>query len=198
MRHARQTSLGKRPAVSRLMLTTALLLCVLSGALPAEAVLNPHDAMPCCRGTKGGAGECHGTSCPMHLRARTKSAKRAQRDPVCGAGRLLRAAALKTLLAPQTPSAHGHGGQRTPPETFAGFASLNRPCPSECCGAAAVAFAGLRRQRNAAALNENLRPRPPDSESQRHAPNGVTRTASALRRRHPSRAPPHSKDTRTA
>ena len=180
------------------MLTTALLLCVLSGALPAEAVLNPHDSMPCCRGMKGGAGECHGDSCPMHLRARSKSQQRVQRDPVCGAARLLRAAAFKTPLAPQTPSAHEHGGQRTSPETFAGAASLNRPCPSECCGRAVSAFAGLRRQRNEAALNESLRPRPPDSESQRYAPDGVTSPTSALRRLHPSRAPPHGQDTRTA
>lgn len=179
------------------MLTTALLLCVLSGALPAEAVLNPHDSMPCCRGMKGGAGECHGDSCPMHLRARSKTAaKKLQRDPVCGAGRLLRAAAFKTTLAPQASSAREHGGQRTSPETFAGVASLARPCHSECCGAAANAFAGLRRQRNEAALSESLRP--PDAESQAYAPDGFNSPASALRRRHPSRAPPRAPDTRTA
>jgi hypothetical protein len=186
-------------------LTAALLLCVTSGALPAEAVLNPYDSMPCCRGMKGMAGECHGNSCPMHLRARAKPARRVERDPVCGAASALKASAGKTPLAAHTASEHRHAAgasarddeQGTSRQTFAGVASLAMPCPSECCGAAG-AFTGLRRQRGAATLSHNQRPRPPDSEPQAYAPSGFNKVASALRRLHPPRAPPRRTDTRTA
>lgn len=200
LRHARQTTLGKRPAVVRSILTTALLLCVMSGALPAEAVLNPHNSMPCCRGMKGSAGECHGNSCPMHLRARAKPSARVQNDPVCGAGHVLPAAG-ETPLSSQATSGHRHVGnlaQRDNRQESAGAASLAKPCPSECCGGVAASFTGQRRQRHAAALTHNQRPRPPDSELQAYVTCGITKAASALRRLHPPRAPPNSLDLRTA
>lgn len=152
------------------------------------------------------AGECHGNSCPMHLRARAKPARRVERDPICGAAGALKASAQTTPLAAQTASEHNHDAgasardveQGTSRQTFAGAASLARPCPSECCGSAAGAFKGARRQRGDATLSHNQRPRPPDSEPQAFAPSGFIKVASALRRLHPPRAPPHRPDTRTA
>jgi hypothetical protein len=204
---------------ARPILTAALLLCVLSGALPVEAVINPYDSMPCCRGMKGTAGECHGNSCPMHLRARAQPARRVQHDPVCGAGRALQAIARTPLLAPralleqahshhhtQAEGEHDHGGsvspRNTPQSTLrqlsAGAASLGKPCPSDCCGAATGSFAGLRRPRREAALTDALRPRPPTSESHGYAPPHFIKVESALRRSHPPRAPPTALHSRIA
>lgn len=193
LRHARQTTRVTRPAVVRSILTTALLLCVMSGALPAEAVLNPQGSMPCCRGMKGAGGECHGNSCPMHLRARAKSSARVKSDPVCVGARALRAAARQAPIALQEAAR-----QETSRQEFAGAASLTRPCPSECCGTAAGSFTKLRRQRSEAAASDSLRPRPPTSEPQGHDRPVFIKVASALRRLHPPRAPPSGLDTRTA
>ena len=198
------------------MLTAALLLCVLSSALPAEAVLNPKGLMPCCRGMKGTAGECHGDSCPMHLGARKKPARKIQHDPVCGAERTLHAAAGTPVLPPQDyfEQSHshehtrpeveqGHGGSVSPRNTpqsqpSAEVASLGKPCPSDCCGTATASFSGLRRPRPAAALTDGLRPRPPNAESYGYAPPSLIKVTSALRRSHPPRAPPTIPGSRTA
>lgn len=182
-------------------MTMALLLCVLSGALPAEAVLDAGDSMPCCRGMKGMGAECQGDSCPMHLTARAKPATRVEHDPVCGAERALQALTGKTSLSAQASSEHEHGfdvSQRDGRQEFAGAASLAKPCPSECCGSAAASFTGLRRPRQEAAQTDNFRPRPPDSEPQSYAPTGLIKGSSALRREHPPRAPPNALDRRTA
>jgi hypothetical protein len=147
--------------------------------------------MPCCRSMKGAGGECHGNSCPMHLRARAQAAARVQHDPVCGAAGALRATtARKTPLASQE-------AQEALRQEFAGTVSLAKPCPSECCGAATGSFTGLRRQRNEAALSDSLRGRPPTSEPQGYAPSALIKLTSALRRLHPPRAPPADLDTRT-
>ncbi|MBV9928922.1 MAG: hypothetical protein JOZ96_28175 [Acidobacteria bacterium] len=189
MRHARQTSFGTRPSVVRSLLTAALLLCVLAGALPAEAFLNEQDSVPaCCRGMKGKGGECHGDSCPMHLPARAKTAAKVRHDPVCGAARVLRAAAVGT-----PPSF-----RKSPTQESAGAASLTKPCPSECGGAAVASFASPRRQRQAATLSDSLRPRPPTSETQGHVTSPLIKITSALRKLHPTRAPPDGLDSRTA
>jgi hypothetical protein len=174
-------------------MTTALLLCVLSGALPAEAVLNPQGAMPCCRRLKSAGGECHGNSCPMHLRTRAKTAARVKGDPVCGVARTLQATARRTPLAPREASR-----QESPRQEFAGASALARPCPSECCGTATGSFTGLRRQRQEAALSDGLRPRPPTSEPRGHTRPALFKVTSALRRLHPPRPPPAGLDTRTA
>jgi hypothetical protein len=206
-------------ALARPILAAALLLCVLSAALPAEAVFNPYDSMPCCRGMKGKAGECHGNSCPMHLGARKKPARRARPDPMCGAERILQAIARTPLLPPQgyleQASSHGHtqaevehhhGGSVSPRNTqqaprqqpSAGAATLGKPCPSDCCGVTAASFTGLRRPRQATALTDGLRPRPPTIESHSYAPSGLLKFTSALRRSHPPRPPPTAPDSRIA
>ena len=218
MRRTRQSALRTLTAFSRSILVAALLLCVLSGALPAEAVLNPNGLMPCCRGMKDTGGECHGNSCPMHLGARKKLARQVRHDPVCGAGHALRAIAGTTLLAPpahleqahshdhtRAEVEHNHGGsvaQRNTPQVpsqppSAGAASLGKPCPSDCYGAATGSFTSLRRPRQAAAPTDCLRPRPPTIEPYRFAPSGQVKVASALRRLHPPRAPPTGLYSRT-
>ena len=216
MRRTRQTVLKTCPAFVRPILTAAVLLCVLSSALPVEAVLNPKGLMPCCRGMNGTVGECHGDSCPMHFGARKKPARSIQHDPVCGAERILQATAGTPVLPPQDyfEQAHSHehaqpeveqgrGGSVSPrntpqPQPSAGVASLGKPCPSDCCGAVTGSFAGLRRPRTAAALTDGFRPRPPNAESHSYAPPGLIKVASALRRSHPPRAPPTIPDSRTA
>lgn len=218
MRRTRQAALKTRHALVRPILAAALLFCVMSGALPAEADLNPYDSMPCCRGMKGMAGECHGNSCPMHRRARSKRPKRVQRDPVCGARYALQALVRKTLTASparlqdahlhdQAPAGveHNHGGSvspynnpRTPPaEASVEGASLTKPCPSNCCGTA-TGFTGLRRPRHEAALTDGPRPRQPTTETHRYAPYDLIKVASALRRSHPPRAPPSGLRSRAA
>lgn len=219
LRRTRQTALKTRPALVRPILAAALLLCVLSGTLPAEAALNPDGLKPCCRGTKGTAGECHGNSCPMHRGARKKPARRVEHDPVCGAGRALQAIARTPLPAPRARSEqadshahtqaeveHKHGGSVSPrntpqapqPPPSAGAASLGKPCPSDCCGAATASFTGLRRPRQVSALTDYLRARPPAVEPHSHAPSGQIKAASALRRSRPPRAPPAGLHSRTA
>lgn len=205
-----------RASVIRSVLAAALLLCVLSGALPAEAALNPYGLMPCCRGLAVMAGECHSNSCPMYRRAGPKGVRR---DLVCGARNALQAFTRKTLDAPQTHSEDArprdqaqtkveqdHGGNvssRNTPQSdsrrsSAVGASLTRPCASDCCAAAVGSFADLRRPRHEAALNESLRPHPPATESHRSRTSGITKAASALRRSHTPRAPPLTLDSRTA
>jgi hypothetical protein len=218
LRLTRQTTLKTRPALVRTGLTAALLLCVLSGALPAEAVFNPYGLMPCCRGMKGTGGEGHGNSCPLCRRARAKPPKQVQHDPVCGGNHVLPAKG-KAALTPQAPSqsAHQHDpaqaevehdrgegvSPRNTPQSTSGQASvdgasLTKPCPSDCCGTATGSFNGLRRPRHEAALTDGNRPRPPTAESYRYASSGLIKIASALRRGCPPRAPPTSPDHRTA
>lgn len=218
MRRTRQTALRICIVFARPVLAAALLFSVLSGALPAEAALNPKGLMPCCRGMKGTAGECHGNSCPMHFGARKKSFQLIQRDPVCGAERVLQAIASTPLHAPtdyleqarshrhtQADVEHDHGRsvspRNTPPsprQPFAVGASLGQPCPPNCCGAVTGSFAGLRRPKQLAALTDGLRPRPPTVESHRHGPSAQLKVASALRRSHPTRSPPTILNSRTA
>jgi hypothetical protein len=217
LRRIRQTTLRTCFALARPILAAALLLCVVSGALPAEAVLNPHGLMPCCRGMKGSAGECHGDSCPMHFGARKEPVKVAQHDPVCGAERLLQAVARTPVAPPQdhleqsyshedtqAEVEHDHGesvSRRNTPrqqQPSAGVASLGKPCPSECCGAAASSLSGLRRPKQAAALTDNLRPRPPTVEAHRRSRSAQIKVASAQRRSHPPRAPPTTPASPTA
>lgn len=216
MRRTRQTALRRCLVIARPVLAAALLLCVLSGALPAEAVLNPNGLMPCCRGMKGSAGECHGDSCPMHFGTRKKPVRVVLREPVCGAERLLRAAARTPVAPPQdyveqshshehteTEVEHSHDGSVSPRNTprqqpSAGVASLGKPCSSDCCCAAAGSLSGLRRPRQAAALTGNLRPRPPTVKAHRRSPSAQLKVASAERRSHPPRAPPTAPASPTA
>ncbi len=201
--------------LARSILAAALLSCVLSGALPAEAVLNPNGVMACCRGTKGMGGECHGDSCPMHLGPRAKAPKVIQRDPVCGAEQLLQAIATTPVPTPQgyfeqahshehdqAEVEHDHGGSVLPgntpqPQPSVGAASLGKPCPSDC-GGVTSSFTGLKRPRQVAALTDGLRPRPPTVESHRYDLSALIKVRSALRRSHPPRAPPSTLDSRIA
>lgn len=219
MRRTRLTILRTGTVIARPILAAALLLCVVSGALPAEAALNPNGLMPCCRGMKGTAGECHGDSCPMHFGARKKSFRLVQHEPVCGAEHALQAIVRTPLPAPrdyfeQTHShdparaevEHDHGGtvtQRNTSQTprhepSVETASLGKPCPSDCCGAVTGSSTSLRRPKQAAALTDALRPRPPTVEPHRDAPSGQLKDASALRWSHPPRAPPTRLHSRTA
>lgn len=187
--------------------------CVLSSALPAEAVFNPYNSMPCCHGM---GGECHGNSCPLHRRARAKPTE--SLDEHCGSGHTLQAKE-ETSAAPQAHSQHAHSHDQThvgvehdyaasvSPQNIsqtssrqpsAGVASLMRPCPSDCCGATAGSFPGLRRQRHDAALAYVLRPRPPTVKPLSYARYGINKAASSVRRSHPPRAPPTAPDNRTA
>lgn len=196
----------------------AMLLCVLSSALPAEAVLNPQGLMPCCRAMMGMSAECHGNSCSMHRRARAKPPASVQHDPTCGEGHDLQGQE-KTATTSQTPMQHAHSrgqaqagvehdhgagvsaqntSQSTSRQPSVEVASLSRPCPSDCCGTATSSFTSLRRPRHGGALVEVIRPRPPTDELYGYAPSGVIKSVSALRRSHPPRAPPTALHSRTA
>jgi hypothetical protein len=56
----------------------------------------------------------------------------------------------------------------------------------------------LRRPRHVAVLTDCLRPRPPTVESYRFNPSSHVKVTSALRRLHPSRAPPTGLHSHTA
>lgn len=203
MRRIAQQIRGTCSALARSILAAALLFCVLAGAIPAEAAFNPYGVMPCCRGQKTAAGECHGNSCPMHRSARRKPARVVQPDPVCGAERLVQAIVRAPLPVPQDHSEHAqthaeveheHGGsvspRNTPQQPSAGTASLGKPCQSDCCGTAAGSLNGSRRPKQVAALTDGLRPRPPTAEPLGHTPFVPVKAISALRLGHPPRAPP--------
>ena len=191
-------------------MTATLLLCVLSSALPAEAVFSPYGSMPCCRGMMSAGGECHGNSCPIHRRALSKPPDQAQSEPAC-ADAHGHHAQEESAHASQAPSQHGHThdhaqaevehehgagvspqntSQPTSRQPSAEAASLGRPCPSDCCGTVTSAFSGLRRQRNETGLSDALRARPPSIQSQQSTFPGISKAASALRRSHPPRPPP--------
>lgn len=210
MRRTRHTTPETRRAFVRSILSAALLLCVLSGVLPAEAALSPKGLMACCRAKGMSMAAGRADSCPLCRRARPKAPKTVRHDPVCGADRALRAnvnAAHATLVPSQSARRRAQrrvgleqklGVRVWPssiPRTDSGqssveVASLSRPCPQGCCGTTASSFAGLRRQRQAAALAESYRPRPPAVESNSYAHSGVIKFTCALRRAHPPRAPP--------
>jgi hypothetical protein len=215
LRRIRRTTLKTCFALARPILAAALLLCVVSGALPAEAVLNPNGLMPCCRGMKGTAGERQGDSCPIHFGARQKPLRVVQHDPACGAERLPRAGAGTPVAPPQDDLEQSHSREQTQAEVehhhgesvsprntprqqpSAGVASLGKPCPLDCCGAAS-SLSGVRRPRQAAALTDNLRPRPPTVEAHKRSPSAQLKVASARRRSHPPRAPPAAPASPTA
>lgn len=215
LRRIRQTVRRTQTAIARVILAAGLLFCVLSSALPAEAILNPSGVMPCCRGMKGMGGECHGDSCPMHLGPRAKTRKVSQLEPVCGAEHLLQKIVKSPLPSPQdffeqahsddharAEVEHDHGGSVSPrntpqQQTSVGVASLAKPCPSDCGGGVTGSFTGLRRPAQLAALTDGLRPRPPNVEADKYAPPALLKVTSALRRSHPPRAPPTGLDSRT-
>lgn len=187
-----------------------LLFCVLSSALPAEAVFNSYSSMPCCHGIAGMSGECHGNSCPMHRRSQASSPQPAQHDHECAEGHAPQASE-EHAPAPHAHSQHAHSHEQTQAEvehshdagvspqntaqdasrrTSAGVASIIKPCPSDCCGASAGAFAGQRRPRHDALLADVLRPRPPSAGLLRRASSEIYKAASSKHRSHPPRAPP--------
>ena len=152
MRRTRQAAHKKSVPLARFFAAAALLLCVLSGALPAEAVFNPGGPMACCRGMKGMRGS-GGSSCPLCRRAKAKPRKTARREHACGDDLALRekgsdALASHALLLAARPDEqaqpeveHGRGEEVSPQDATqstsrqasVGGASLSKPCPSDCC-----------------------------------------------------------------
>lgn len=220
MRRTRQAARKKSVPLARFFAAAALLLCVLSGALPAEAVFNPGGPMACCRGMKGMRAE-GGSSCPLCQRAKAKlrkPSKPVQREHACGADLALRekgSAAVEShallLVArsgeqvqPEVERGRGEevssqdATQSTSRQASVGGASISKPCPSDCCGTAAGSPNGPRRPRLDAALTEGIRPRPPTAESYTYAPSGLIKATSVLRRSSPPRAPPSGLEDRTA
>lgn len=218
MRRTRQAAHKKSVPLARLFAAAALLLCVLSGALPAEAVFNPSGTMACCRAMKG-MSKKGGNSCPLcHAKVKLrKPSKPLRREPMCGADLALRnkgGAALSShaLLikagldvnvqaelenGDDGASTH-HAPSSTSRQESAGVASLAKPCPSDCCGTAAGSLNGPRRPRHEAALTDGLRPRPPTAESYVYASHDLIKSTALLRRSCPPRAPPADLEDRAA
>ena len=217
MRPARQAAPKASAPLARLF-AAALLLCVLSSAVPAEAVFNPTGLMACCRGMKGVGGKGGGNSCPLCRRAKAKPRGPVRREHMCGAELSLRkkgraalashALLLRVSFDDEVRAGLEHDGgdgispRQTPRSNSrpasAGAAALGKSCPSDCCGSAAASFAGLRRPRQAAALTDGFRSHAPTVRSQSYAPSGLIKVTSALRRSHPPRAPPSAPDRHTA
>lgn len=217
MRRARQAAHKEASPLARFF-AAALLLCVLSSAVPAEAVFNPTGLMACCRGMKGMGGKTGGSSCPLCHRAKARPRGPVQREHMCGAELSLRkrgSAALAShafLLSArfddevraglEHDGGDGESSQHAPrPDSrqeSAGGASLARPCPSDCCGTAASSLNGPPRPRQEAALTEGVRPRPPTVGTHTYVSAGLIKSTYVLRRSHPPRAPPTALHGRTA
>lgn len=217
MSRTRQAAHKKSVPLARLFAAAALLLCVLSGALPAEAVFNPSGTMACCRAMKG-MSKKGGNSCPLcHAKVKLrKPSKPLRREHMCGADLALRnkgraapashalliKAGLDVNVQAELENGDGVSTQDAPSSTSsqesAGVASLAKPCPSDCCGTAAGSLNGPRRPRHEAALTDDIRPRPPTAESYVYVSQGLIKSTSLLRRSCPPRAPPANLEDRAA
>lgn len=220
MRRTRQAAHKESAPLARFF-AAVLLLCVLSSAVPAEAVFNPTGLMACCRGTKAMSMKGGSNSCPLCRRAKAnlrKPSKPVRREQLCGADLALRkksgaglASHVLLLSASLVDEARAevehdggdgvstqHAPQSSSRQTAAGGASLSKPCPSDCCGTAAGSLNGPRRPRQEAALTEAIRPRAPTAEPHSYSPHGLTKDTTLLRRACPPRAPPVNPDGRTA
>lgn len=218
MRRTRQAAQKRFAPLARFFAAAALLLCVLSGALPAEAVFNPGGSMACCRAMKG-MSKKGGNSCPLcHAKVKLrKPSKPVRREHMCGADLALRnkgraalsshAQLLKVGLDVNVQAELENGGDgvsthdatsSTSRQASVGVASLAKPCPSDCCGTAAASLNGPRGPRHEAALTDGIRPRPPTAESHVYVSQGLIKSTSLLRRSCPPRAPPANLDYRAA
>lgn len=219
MRRTRQAAQKKSVPFARLFAAAALLLCVLSGALPAEAVFNPGGPMACCRGLKG-MGKKGGNSCPLcHSKVKLrKPSKPVQSEHACDSDlalqkkdeaapsshALLLKAGLDVNVRAELESDRGDdvsptdATPSTSRQAAVGDASIAKPCPSDCCGTAAGSLNGPPRPRHEAALTDGIRPRPPTAESHIYVSQGLIKSTSLLRRSCPPRAPPASLHNRAA
>lgn len=217
LRRGRRAALNTRAATARPIPAAALVLCVLLNALPVGSVFIAHCAMPCCQGLDGMGVECAGGSCPIKPPGRAGSLpKRAEPDPMCGAGHASPGEQAQEQSAPahgdSSPHApahgharagleHDHGADASPPDPprppALGRARVSASCLPDCA-AAPSPFTYLRRARDVGALSHTIRPRPPTEETPgRAAPSAVT-LASELRRRFPPRGSPFESHSRLA
>jgi hypothetical protein len=89
------------------------------------------------------------------------------------------------------PSQNASSQDKTTHERVSFVAAVSKPCPSECC-CRTSSLTRTPRPRDAAAISNRFRPRPPTSDVSQRAALAVLKDDSAARRLAPARAPPAS------
>lgn len=192
------------PKSARIILAGALVLALLTGIAPLNALSFASScSMPCCASvTEGGAcatGACHSKISGHAPKEQPREKSGGSHSSHCGSMRkdgapsadsasLLHTSTVKV----DTPLAkHRHPASRDarPQRTGVIKGALTKPCPPECC-AGASAFTQVRRSRDASALSHNTRPRPPTIAGHLHRSDLLPPTDDAWLRGSSPRAPP--------
>ncbi len=189
---------------ARVILAGALVLALLTGIAPLNALSAASScSMPCCASVgEGGAcatGACH-SKITGHAQIKQPPVKsNDSHSSHCGSMRMAGASSEDTAsslhsITVETDSStpqHKHAAYRDalPQTTGVINAAFTKPCPPECC-AGASAFAQVRRSRDASALSHNLHPRPPTIAAHLHGTNILLPADDAWLRGSNPRAPP--------
>jgi hypothetical protein len=179
------------------MLAALLVFATLASAVHPDAVF----AMVCCEGMGGAAMK---DSCPfMRLKGLVQK-EHAQSESKCHAGMDMSSSDEAMRVDDATPElfpatdvdateqAHDQtaSSQDTTHAKVSYVAAVSRPCSSDCCQTNSLTR--TPRPRDAAAITNKFRPRPPTSEVSQRISRAVIKDDSAVRRLSPARAPPAS------
>jgi hypothetical protein len=189
----------KRVSVVHAVVAMMLVLAVLSGAAPFNALSSRHFCtMACCAGLPPHvAGSCH-----AHLSNR----RRAEREPTCGGvnnsalshahSMQMPSATAAEMVMPDHCSAGDHSLAQTPSsqgdaERQATIAplTLEQPCPPDC-GVGVTSSMQMRRPRDNAAVAHADSPRPPTPATLSHDNIDCFLTLTAFNRPFNPRGPP--------
>jgi hypothetical protein len=180
------------------MLAALLVFATLASAVHPDAVF----AMVCCEGMGGAAMK---DSCPfMRLKGLLRKAQ-AQSHPSCHAGMDMPSSDEATRGDDATPelfpatdvdaTEHAHDQNASPQDAthakVSHVAAVSKPCSSDCC-CQTNSLTRTPRPRDAAAITNKFRPRPPTSEVSQRIALAVIKDDSEVRRLSPARAPPAS------
>lgn len=187
--------------VARVLLAAAVLLAVLSTAVPFTIFASgPMCALACCAGrAPHAAGSCMNGSCHASLSGHTKKplihfeARIEQGEELCGLPRIklysARLPAIETVTIYASSDISQRASKTAPDQASISTTALTKPCQADC-GSCGSGFTNSNRQRNAAALAYADRPRPPSGLVLGKVDYRPTRKLSALCRRGTPRGPP--------
>jgi hypothetical protein len=190
---------GATSHVTRTILAALLVFATLASAVHPDAVF----AMVCCEGMGGAAVK---DSCPFMRLKGLLQKEHAQSESKCHAGmdmsssdEAMHADDATPELFPATNvdgTEHAHdqtasSQDTTTPAKVSYVAAFSKPCSSDgCCQTNSLTR--TPRPRDAAAITNKFRPRPPTSEVSQRTALAVIKDSSAVRRLSPARAPPAS------
>ena len=161
---------------ARIILAGTLVLALLTGIAPLNVISSTASScsMPCCVSvTEGGAcatGACHSKVSGHEQKEKPPVKSDNSHSSHCSSMRMAGAPSEDTasslhsitIETDLSPPQHQLMASRDAPAQRTGIISkaFAKPCPPECC-AGTSAFTQVRRSRDASALSQNLRPRPP-------------------------------------